>query len=160
MLPNSCFWNVWNVHFAVVIRTSSVLIFPNIAKKDFSWQIITSLYREHFWNTFQAKETPCCTPVLREGEAVHGCPCHSDRRSWFGTEARVVFLSQEALGMEFIQGGECMKQTGFFQSLNYWGFCGGDSAQFVRSSPGLFFPACANKAWSCPICYLLKGDHV
>ena len=75
MLPNSCFWNVWNVHFAVVIRTSSVLIFPNIAKKDFSWQIITSLYREHFWNTFQAKETPCCTPVLREEKAGHWCLC-------------------------------------------------------------------------------------
>ena len=138
MLPNSCFWSVWNVHFTVVIRTSSVLIFPNIAKKDFSWQIITSLYREHFWNTFQAKETPCHTQVLREEEAGHWSLCHNDWRVWCRKEARVAFLSKEALEMESVYRGECIEQPRCLPSLVFWSCFDGRSAVFVQTSPVLF----------------------
>jgi len=117
---------------------SSVVIFPDMAKKDFSYQVRPFLYREHFWNAFQEKESASCTPVLREGEAVHGCPCHSDRRSWFGTEARVVFLSQEALGMESLFRGECMKHLHCLQSLVFWFCLDGHSALFVQTSLVLF----------------------
>ena len=99
MLPNSWLWHLWNIHFALVIRTSSVMIFPSIAKKDFSCQIRPFLYREHFWNAFQAKETPCHTLGLREEGAVHWCLCHHDRSIRCWKEISVGFLSKELLGM-------------------------------------------------------------
>ena len=160
MLPNSWLWHLWNIHFALVIRTSSVMIFPSIAKKDISCQIRPFLYREHFWNAFRAKGTPWPTPVLREVEAGHWCLCHKDRRNLFGKEASVAFLSKAALGIESLYWGYCMKQPGFFHSLVFWSFCDGHSALFVWTSPGLLCPTCANKTWSWPICPLLKGEHV
>ena len=105
-------------------------------------------------------ETPCHIPQLREEEAGHWCLCHNDRRIICGKEARVSFLSKEALGVGSVYWGECTTQTICFQSLDIWSFLSGISALFVWNSLVLIFPACANKAWSCPICCLLKGEHV
>ena len=104
------FVSLWNVHFALVLQTSYVLIFPHISKKQFSFQIRPFLSREHFWSAFQEKESPGCTPVLREEEAGHWCLCH-DRRIGCGKEASVAFLSKEALGVVSVYWGECMKQS-------------------------------------------------
>ena len=98
--------------------------------------------------------------TLREEEAGHWCICHNDRRIICGKEARVSFLSKEALGVGSVYWGECTTQTVCFQSLDFWSFLSGISALFVWNSLVLIFPACANKAWSCPICCLLKGEHV
>ena len=121
-LPNSCLWSLWNIHFALVIQTSYVLIFPDIAKTDFSCHIILLLYRVHFRNAFQEMETACHKPELREEEAGHWCLCHNDRRHLYGKEARVAFLIKDALGMESIYWGGCMKQPGCFQCFVFWRF--------------------------------------
>ena len=158
-LPNSCLWSSWKVKFALVIQTSSVMIFPNMEQKDFSGQIRLLLCRVHFWNAFPAKETPCHTPVLREEEAGHWCLCHNDRKIHCGKEGRVHFLNKEALGMESEYWGECTKHPGVFQSLVSWRYCNGHCAPFVGASHVLLFPTCENKAWSCPISHLLKREH-
>ena len=137
-LPNSCLWSLWNVQFALVLWTSSVLIFPDTAKQDFTCQIRPFLYREHFCNTFQAKKTPCCTTGPREEEAGPWCLCHKDRRIWCGKEARVAFLSKEALEMESVYRGECIEQPRCLPSLVFWSCFDGRSAVFVQTSPVLF----------------------
>ena len=152
--------NFWKYPFCSGHTKELCADIPNIAKKDFSVQIQYSLNREHFRNVFKAKETPWHKPALRELEAQHWWLCHSDRRIWCWKEARVAFLSKEVLGMESVYGSECTKQPRCLQSFVFWRLFNGHSALFVWTSPVLLFPTCSNKAWSCPICCLLKGEYV
>ena len=108
--PSTCLWCLSNVYFSLVLWTIYVLIFPKIAKRDFSCQIWHFLYREHFWNAFQAMETPCHPRVLWKDEAGRFYLWHSDRRCQRGKAVRVPFLSQEALGMQSVDRGECTEQ--------------------------------------------------
>lgn len=127
-LTNSCLWCLWNVILALVVWTNSMLIFPNNAKKYISCQIRHFLYRVHYWNSFQAKVTPWSTPGLREEKAGPWCLCHQDRRSRYGKESSMAFLSKDALEMESVCGSECMKQPRWRQSLVFWSFFNGHSA--------------------------------
>ena len=42
-----------------------------------------------------------------------------------------------------------------FLEFLQWPFC-----HVCMNYPVLLLPTCANKAWSCPIFHLLKGEHV
>ena len=39
VIPNSCVWNLWIGYFALFVRNTYVLLFPDIEKNDFSCQI-------------------------------------------------------------------------------------------------------------------------
>lgn len=53
--------------------------FPNNEKKSFPCQVRLLLKREHIWYVFQAVETPCTKPGLRDQEVAHWFTCHSYR---------------------------------------------------------------------------------
>ena len=90
-----------------------------------------------FWNAFQVNETPCHTQGLREKEAGPCCLLHNDMRIRCGKEARIAFLSKEALGMWSVVRDECMEQPGACNLLFLELFLMA-SALFVQSRPVLF----------------------
>lgn len=139
MIPNSYLWSLGNVQFALVVRASSVLIFPDTAKKDFSPLIRRFLYRMHFWNAFQALKTPYHKPEQREEYAGHWCLCHHNRGCWCGKEANMAFLSKKVLGMEFVYICVCTKQPrclkSCFMEFFRWPFC-----PVCKFNPVLFSP--------------------
>ena len=157
-LSKTCLQIFWKVHFAMILRSSYVLIFPDIAKKDFSCQIRPFLYRQHFWNAFQAKDTPCGKPVLRQLEAGHCCLCHNDRRIWCWTEARVAFLIKRhwdgVLIWRWMYKAKTLLSISCLLEIFWW-----NSPLFVWNSLVFIFPACANKTWTCPICCLWKENN-
>ena len=57
--------------FAQVVGTSSVLLFPDVEKKEFSCQNRLLLKGDTVWYAFHGMETPCMEPVLREQEDTY-----------------------------------------------------------------------------------------
>ena len=134
------FRSLWNVHFALVIQISSVLIVPNIANKDFSCQIRSFLYREPCWNAFQAKESLCCTPALRKEGAGHWFLCRNDRRIRCGNEVWWHSWARShggwSLYIEVNVKALTLLALCFVEFLQ-WQFC-----LFIRRSPVQFSPMC------------------
>ena len=158
MLPNSCLWCLWNVHLALVLGTSYVLISSDIANKDFSCKIRPFLYREHFWNAFPAKETPCCTPVFREEEEWHFCFCHNVRRSRCDKEARGHTWAQRHWGWCLYKEVNVESHHVACNMLFSGVFLMAILACFYELTLAVF-PSCAHRAWSCTFCSLQKGKH-
>ena len=96
-----------------------MLLFPNIEKKDFSWQV-SFLLKEHVWSAFQVMQTPYAKPVLREQEEEHSFFCPRCRRIQCGKKAIVAFLSKDALGLVFLHWVEYTFQPWCFPTLILW----------------------------------------
>ena len=106
-LQQECFnilslWRRWDGPSALAVRTSYVLVFLDIEKKIFSWQIRLLLKEEHLWSAFQVMETSCTKPVLGMIWATLWLICPRYSRGLCGKKAMVDFLSKDTLGLVFV----------------------------------------------------------
>lgn len=76
-LPNSCLWCFWNGSFVLVIWNSSVLLFPDMEKKELSCQIRLLLKEVPVCCAFHGMETPYTVPLHIELEATHWWISHN-----------------------------------------------------------------------------------
>ena len=133
--PKLLLWRLGKVHFALVVQTRNVLIFPDISKKDSPAISDHSSTENTFVMPSKQRKHSATHQCSGEEETGHWCLCHNDRRHCFGKESRVAFLSQGALGIGSIYRGEWRKQPCLLQYLVFWSYFNGHSALVLWTSP-------------------------
>ena len=85
--------------------------------------------------------------------------------SWFlerprGEQARLAFLSKDAVGQGSLHLRECMWKAGHLQTLVSWSLGDGHSALVIQASKGLLFAKMETKAFLRHILLLHQGGNL
>ena len=114
---NSWFCCLWNGYFAPIVRTSSVLLFPDMEKKKIILQNQASPQRRSSLACLMWRGN--CVHIISakrsRGHSLVDFPQHEGQ--FWGEKARAAILSIDALGLLSFHWVEYTLQSSLFQSL-------------------------------------------
>ena len=149
---------MWNVTFALIVRTSSVLLFPDMGKKEFFCQCRLLLKGDAVCSAFHGMETPFTEPVLRDQRQVIGSSPARCRRILGGKNSRVAFLTIDVFGL---MSSLSWKHVAYksLPNSHWWCLGRGRFAQVVWMSYVLLIPEVERKDFSYQIRLLISGEY-